>query len=467
MRIRISKQLALGGFLAVMVGLWMAIASPQWRIFPLIDEQGVASGLWALRQQALYLSGFLSIGLMSLCMVLALRRPWMERPLGGMDQVYRLHKWAGIGAGVMAIAHWLAKESSGVIKDAWGTAGRPARELVWAWAGALRGTAKDVGEIAFYVLLALLVLTLWQQLLNYRRWRWTHRVMPLIYLALVAHSVVLMPERFWFEPLGMLFAVMFAAGSVAALISLASRIGESRTHDARIERVNLLGESGPTQPIELVCAVPQQWRKHEAGQFAFLTFDRVEGAHPFTIASAPQSLGKSADGEELLRFVIKPLGDWTSALAAQLQAGQHVRIEGPYGGFDAVGDAGRKQIWVAGGVGITPFMALLEARQPSAEEASAGQHAVQMHYCTRDAASDALLAQVQRLCDQAIPPVQLVVHDAARGDYFSAEALEPHAERALDIWFCGPTGLGSVLSAACRRLGAGQWRLHRELFAMR
>ena len=35
---------------------------------------------------------------MVLAMLLALRLAWMDRALGGMDKVYRLHKWAGIGA---------------------------------------------------------------------------------------------------------------------------------------------------------------------------------------------------------------------------------------------------------------------------------------------------------------------------------------------------------------------------------
>ena len=179
-RFHIGKHWALGAFLAVITALWVAVSPPGWRIFPLVDADGAASGAWALRQHALYLSGLLSVGLMSLCMLLALRQPWMERVVGGMDQVYRLHKWAGIGAGGTAIAHWLAKESGGWIKETWGSAGRPAREAMLAWAGALRSPAKDIGEIAFYILLGLLLVTLCQQLLNYRRWRWTQQNRPTV-----------------------------------------------------------------------------------------------------------------------------------------------------------------------------------------------------------------------------------------------------------------------------------------------
>ena len=42
-----------------------------------------AHPLWLARQEALYLSGLLSIGLMSLAMYLATRPLWLETPLGG------------------------------------------------------------------------------------------------------------------------------------------------------------------------------------------------------------------------------------------------------------------------------------------------------------------------------------------------------------------------------------------------
>ncbi|QNP48043.1 ferredoxin reductase family protein [Diaphorobacter aerolatus] len=469
------KHITLGFLLTAITVLWMAAAPPSWRILPL-EAQGAAPGWWALRQHALHLSGFLAVGLMTLCMVLALRQPWMERPLGGMDQVYRLHKWAGIGAGVASIAHWLAKESGGWIKDLWGIAGRPARVAALPWAEGLRSSAKDIGEIAFYILLVLLVVTLWQQLLNYRNWRWTHRVMPLIYLALVCHSVVLMPAPFWATPLGWMSALLYGVGSVAAVVSLSGRVGRSRTHEARVQGLRVLGaerdvNADDVRPLEMICAMPPSWPGHRPGQFVFLTINRAEGAHPFTIASAPEALGRGPGGEPLLRLVIKPLGDCTSALPSLLKAGQRVWIEGPYGRFDANANAnaGRSQVWIAGGVGITPFLAFLESRQSAASHAQAGMESdpVHMHYCTRNAATDPLLARVRQLCEHASPPVQLTVHDAASGNYFEPGALARHGTRPLDIWLCGPSGLADAVRAARWRIGAGRWRLHSEQFAMR
>ncbi len=164
-----------------------------------------------------------------------------------------------------------------------------------------------------------------------------------------------------------------------------------------------------------------------------------------------------------MRLVIKPLGDYTRTLRRQLRTGQRVDIEGPYGHFDGQGSRTRAQVWVAGGVGVTPFLALLEARQSDAAQPG-GALPVHMHYCTRDAARDPLLPRLQALCAQARPAVQLRVHSDADGQRLTPRDLEAVAG-PLEIWFCGPPGLGDALDAHAR--GTRPWRLHRESFAMR
>lgn len=455
---RVPIALGIWGLLLTLA--WVAVAGPL---------AGVTSSTepafwWQLRQQVLYLSGVWSIGMMSLVMLLSLRRPWMERPLGGMDQVYRLHKWAGIAAVVTAVLHWGAKESSGWIKDLWGTAGRPARDAVLSWAVEWRGVAKDLGEWAFYALLVLVMLTLWQRLLPYKPWRRLHRVMPVLYVLLAFHSFALMPLSFWQLPMGVLMAALLTLGTVAALWSLTGRIGKGRnSHMGQVHAVKLLGTEAGQDPLEVLCAMPESWKGHHPGQFVFASFDGLEGPHPFTIASAPGSCGKTSDGRALLRLVIKPLGDYTRALHAVLQPGQAVRIEGPYGQFDGQGTSLRTQVWVAGGVGITPFLALLEARQKGLIKPENLQPA-HLHYCTRNAAQDTLLARLHSLCASAQPAVTLKVHDAAQGQYLRPAHLLEHGA-ALDIWLCGPAGLGQAIHQQARQQRG--WRVHQEAFQMR
>mgnify|MGYP000426213306 CR=1 FL=1 len=143
----------------------------------------------------------------------------------------------------------------------------------------------------------------------YRRFVQTHRVMAAVYLALVVHGVVLLPFAYWTQPLGMVMGMLMAAGSWAALRSLAGRIGRGRRAHGHVERVV---QHPANQVLEVGLRLDTPWPGHQAGQFAFVTFDEREGPHPFTISSA-------WGGDGRMDFMIKPLGDYTRSLPATLK----------------------------------------------------------------------------------------------------------------------------------------------------
>ncbi|EFV86931.1 hypothetical protein HMPREF0005_05968, partial [Achromobacter xylosoxidans C54] len=210
-----KTRTALGLFLLALTGAWAIDAL-------VLQPAATAAWPWVLRQQALYLTGVWSIGLMSLIMLLALRPAWLEGPLGGMDKIYRLHKWAGILAIGAGAAHWLVKLASTPLKALVGVEGRPVRDAVLAMLADSRGLAKDLGEWTIYALLAMLVITLWRRF-PYHAWRIVHRAMPLAYLILVFHTLALAPAYYWTGPTGALLLPLMAGGAWAALLSLAGR----------------------------------------------------------------------------------------------------------------------------------------------------------------------------------------------------------------------------------------------------
>ena len=91
--------------------------------------------------------------------------------------------------------------------------------------------------------------------------------------------------------------------------------------------------------------------KYQSGQFAFLKVKvpSLREPHPFTIASSPD--------EQCLRFVIRDLGDWTHRLMTSLAINDRIVVEGPYGHLAPIPNHHVDQVvWIAGGVGITPFL---------------------------------------------------------------------------------------------------------------
>lgn len=409
--------------------------------------------LWIARQELMYLSGLLSIGLMSLAMYLATRPAWLETPLGGMDRVYRAHKWAGILGSSFAIAHWLVEMSDGILKSTLGRASRLPKENATGLLDSMKDLAEDLGEWGFYILLVLLAITLWQRF-PYRPWRVLHRAMPVIYLLLAFHAVLLSPPDYWAQPVGWLLGVLIAGGVYGALRALLGNIGRARRSTGEI-----LAVTQPAADIVAVrCRLTGGWAGHRPGQFALVSFDPDEGAHPFTIAGADQ-------GDGTIEFRIKALGDHTRQLAGRLQSGQAVDVEGPYGRFDVARINRRaRQLWVAGGIGVTPFLAWLDALQGKAAE----MPETDLHYCTRDRDNDPFVGELAQLCS-SLPSIRLHVHGSAQGEKLDAAGLLKYvpAKQTAEVWFCGPEGLAAALRRGLEDSGLAGTRFHQEAFVMR
>lgn len=401
-------------------------------------------------EQLLTLSGYLAINFMSITMVLATRPGWLESPLGGLDSMYQLHKWTGILAVVSALAHWLIEMADDGLEALFGT-DRSLREADFSGLlDRLQGGAEDLGEPGLYLLLFVVAITLIRWV-PYCYWRYLHRAMPLIYLALAAHAMLLAPLKWWQQPTGWLMALLIVGGATASLQSLTGQIGRSRRYKGLVQAVRQTSAN----ITEVICDMGKRWPGHRAGQFALVTFDRIEGAHPFSLSCADDDSGQ-------LSFQIKALGDYTRKIPQRLRSGQAVTLEGPYGRFDL--DSGRKkaqQIWVAGGIGITPFLAALENRLINTEP---GHPEVTLHYCTAEAVDDPMVTRLQQLTEQ-LAGISLHIHDSSQGQRLTASQLQIHGHK-VDVWFCGPQGLAKALRNGLKHRSISL-RFHQESFEFR
>lgn len=419
-------------------------------LFILVTVQLSFLSLSPSYEQLLTLSGYLAINFMSITLLLAARPRWLEMPLGGLDKMYQLHKWTGILAVTAALAHWLIEMADDALEAIFGK-DRSLHEADFSGLlDSLQDGAEDLGEPGLYLLLFLVAITL-TRWVPYVYWRYLHRVMPLIYLALVSHALLLAPLKWWQQPTGWLMALLMVGGVIASVQSLTGKIGKRRSYKGLVQAV----KQTSANITEVVCNMGKRWPGHRAGQFALVTFDRFEGAHPFSLSSADNGSGQ-------LSFQIKALGDYTRALPQQLHNGQAVTLEGPYGRFNP--EKGRKnaqQIWVAGGIGVTPFLAALENRLINSEQ---GFPALTLHYCTAGAAEDPMLTRLKHLTEQ-LTDITLHIHDSQQGQRLSANQLQIHGLK-VDIWFCGPQGLATALRSGLKQQRISL-RFHQECFEFR
>lgn len=416
---------------------------------------------WALRKSLLYYSGIIAIGMMSIGMILAMRLQSIESLLGGLDKHYRLHKWLGISAVTAAVVHWLVKlEPKWLAKHGFvapDTFKTPAGVMGFFDRAdpfsAIRGFAKDLGEWTIYALIVLAIFALWRKL-PYRQFFKTHRFMAAIYLLLAFHSVVLFSKLGWMSPIGWLMGALMAAGVIGAIVSLAGKTGHKHQHDGTLTGVK---EHAQDNMIEVHLNVDANWPGHQPGQFAFLEFDHKEGAHPFSISSAWQ-----ADTRDI-SFHIKRLGDFTKTLPQNLSIGQVVKIQGPYGRFEfEPQDA--DQIWIAGGVGVTPFLARLQGLQHSVSSAAIPN--IHFYLCVRDEHTE-VVDQIKALSISAGVQLTTVVsgkHAPLTGERIRQENPDWQNNH---VWFCGPSGLGKSVGDDLKHHGLASKQFHQELFEMR
>jgi predicted ferric reductase/Ca2+-binding EF-hand superfamily protein len=235
--------------------------------------------------------------------------------------------------------------------------------------------------------------------------------------------------------------------------------------------------------------------QHRAGDYLFLrvpALARYEW-HPFTISSAPE--------REHLTLHVRSLGNFTAALRRLAQARQalgettpfSVCIDGPHGTASGHIFGAKHAVVIGAGIGVTPFASVLESIVYRAQHGTTVLEKVHFFWLNRDARSfewfAALLSHIEQVDRQGL--VELHIHMTDGRGHISSTALnlardvwhalgEPdhvtglrsktrmgppdwrrelreiaarHAPEPVDVFFCGPPGLGRVVRAACRHVG--------------
>jgi predicted ferric reductase len=443
---------AFWGGLVFIAALWL-IAEPA--VFQ-------SATFFAWRAAVVQFTGIIAMCCMGVAMLLALRPRWPETWLGGLDKMYRLHKWLGITALVVSGVHWFwAKGPKWAV--GWGWLARPAHgpgapvaNPVAAWFDSLRGVAEQTGEWAFYAAIVLIALALITRF-AYRWFYKTHRLLAVVYLALVFHTVMLLEFDYWGSPIGWLMALLLVASVWAAAVVLLRQVGARRRVPGQITSLRYF--SG-VRALEIEIQAPG-WPGHKPGQFAFATSSASEGPHPYTIAS-----GWHAE-PAAIQFVVKELGDHTARLRDKLRVGQQVTLEGPYGRF-TFDDDRPHQIWIGGGIGITPFLARMQHMAAHGENRDwpEGQ-TVDLFHTTTDVDEQALS---ELAADAQSANVRLHLLIDTRDGRLTGERIRATVAkwRKASIWFCGPARFGEALKRDLAAQGFPvQQHFHQELFAMR
>ena len=404
-------------------------------------ELGTAPAVFDLAGR---LAGIAGLTCLLLAAVLAVRVPGFDRLFGGLTRLWHLHHRLGGASLVLLLAHPLLMAFA--VADVSVAA---AAAILFPWPP---GAAPLLGWAALLCMMAFLAPTFaFFGEPEYQRWKLLHRLSGaalLLALGHVAFVTQTLPPPWHVLVWGLL--------GLLAVLAVSWRFLFSR-HIARLPyRVQAIARPA-NNVVELTLAPEGRRLRYRAGQFVYLTpYDGTLAAgngeeHPYTLSSAP--------GEPVLRMAIKDLGDSSRALQ-QIAPGARVKIEGPYGDFFP--EAAGSELWIAGGIGVTPFLG--RARH-LAETAHAAD--VRMIYFVQDEVRALFLEELQRIAD-SLEGFTLALHYFYREGPLTAPYLLAHCPDAASrsAYVCGPEPL---LALAWRHLlaaGVAPERIHSEEFRL-
>ncbi|MBN2511234.1 MAG: ferric reductase-like transmembrane domain-containing protein [Spirochaetales bacterium] len=368
--------------------------------------------------------------------------------MAGLDVLLTLHRLMGVLAFVMILFHGgfhMAQNMS---------------------AGLTPDGVEGLGVIALFLLTAASITAMAYKglRLSYEAFRIVHFITVPVYVIGLFHSISLGTTL---KSNPDFLTIWYAFAFIAGLSLLKTAAGKLRLFLSRhtVEAVET-DSSGITR-LHLGAGDLQ----FTPGQFMFVGAGKGLHAlmpHPFTATSVP--------GSPRLSFAVKECGDFTRG-AASLMPGEKVHIDGPYGVFtlpaNGIGPADRV-LCIAGGIGITPFLAWLRGTPREALPAdlvllwgnktpSDAVFAAELEDLSRDKGFTVVHA-FSRAGGKGIPldfPGTGVLGRIDAGLLASYGA--PLAER--HVFVCGPGTMMRDMAKILRAQGVKGSRIHSERFA--
>jgi predicted ferric reductase len=381
-------------------------------------------------------------------LVLMARTPWLDRAFG-MPRLAHWHRWVGFGCVWLLVGHTLLTTAgfafttgSSLVAEAWA--------LLTTYPFVLMAT---VG-LGMLVAVGITSIRIARRRLTYESWYSVHLYAYLGMALGFAHQIVVGTD-FLSDPLADAYWVAMYALTVAAIVAF--RVGQPLLllvrHRLRVAQV--VPEAPGVVSVYVTGRNLDRLAAH-AGQFflwRFLAGDGWWKARPFSLSAAPNG--------RYLRLTVKASGDGSRMIHA-LAPGTPVLAEGPYGAFTADHRTKSLVLLIAGGIGITPLRALLEAMP-------ATRGAITLIYRASRPEDVVFGEELEALIRARGGRVHYLIgrRSELRRDPLDARGLHrilPDIAKR-EVYICGPDGMIATVRRSLRQLGVPSTQVHEERFA--
>ena len=382
------------------------------------------------------LAAIFALASWAVSLALASRVRPIERAFGGLEQLYLAHRRVGELLVILVVTHVVFITLY---------AGSKALNL-YLPSGNLSTFS---GVVALVLLIGFVVITLLNRV-SYPTFLLVQRLLGVTFAIVAYHTFTVRGGAAGSSPaLKAYLELLTAVGLVSLGYRLVGdRLGIGRRR-YRVDEVHHLDDSA----VEIILSPVGRALEYRAGQFVYATFlqDGIpRESHPFTIASAP--VGP-------LRIMVKQLGDFTTRLM-HLQTGAMAQLEGPFGSFQPLDNPVHAQTWIAGGIGITPFLSWARSLD--------GSTPADLYYCTPTAEKAYLIDELYAIADRNPQFRVIPIRKDSLGHLSVADFVAANPRVADDhVFICGPQSMIDNIRAGFEGLGIAPSRLHSENFDFR
>jgi predicted ferric reductase len=205
--------------------------------------------------------------------------------------------------------------------------------------------------------------------------------------------------------------------------------------------------------MEILLKPTNQLLSFKAGQFAFVSYKGMNKneSHPFTISNH--------SSDDHLRFTVKSLGDYTADLQTSLKEGTKAKVQGAFGHFNYQYGKYKKQLWLAGGIGITPFLSFLRDVNPDYNVILIWS-VISMDHANY---KDEIMSIVEKN-----PNIKFVLWDSETKGYFTIDKMYKSTTiKEHSIFICGPEEMRESYIKQLLHKGVSIKDIHYEEFSFR
>ncbi len=392
-------------------------------------------------------SGLVAYTMLALTFVLSWRFRFVENAFGGLDKMYIVHAIVGSSAFVFMLIHPIFL----VLKYIPDRVYLAAQYL-------LPGSHRSInfGIAASFTTILLMMLTLYFKKMKYNKWKNTHTFFSLTFLFVAIHVFLIKWELATiYFPWYFVYATIVAVAWLGAYAySILWRwANKHKVFEYQISKIIAHNDKA----TEILLTTKGKKISYEAGQFAFFKFksDEVSSEpHPFSLASSSKS-------NNWVRVIMKHSGDFTNTLP-RLCVGDSVMLEWPYGKFTLNANSWLKQVWIAWGIGITPFIAMAD------ELVYVNDVKVDLYYLVRTQDDLIGLNYLQEIAKK-LPSFLVIPRVSSTQWYLDIRDMASISGnlRLCEYYLCWPTGMKETFTKLLRDRGVPSRRLYSEAYTFK